>query len=124
VIDGFLNACEQALLVLIGGVLGAVAGAGMLSALVAMAPRELPRLDEIHLDLVVLSWTTLFSCACAFLFGIVPAIKASGVRGRELVARSGRGSTRSAPVLRQGVMLAEIASRASSSESPRRILRR
>jgi putative ABC transport system permease protein len=100
---------EQALLVLIGGVLGAVAGAGILSALVAMAPREMPRLDEIHLDLVVLSWTTLFSCACAFLFGIVPAIKASGVRGQELVARSGRGSTRSVPVLRQGLMLAEIA---------------
>ena len=100
---------EQALLVLIGGALGAVAGAGILSALVSMAPREMPRLDEIHLDLVVLSWTTLLSCACAFLFGIVPAIKASGVSGQKLVARSGRGSTRSAPVLRQGLMLAEIA---------------
>ena len=63
---------EQALLVLIGGVLGAVAGAAILTALVSVAPREMPRLDEIRLDLVVLSWTTLFSCACAFLFGIVP----------------------------------------------------
>ena len=99
---------EQALLVLIGGVLGAVAGAATLTALVSMAPPEMPRLDEIHLDLVVLSWTTLFSCACAFLFGIVPAIKASGVRG-QLLARSRRGSTRSGPALRQGLMLAEIA---------------
>jgi len=100
---------EQALLVLIGGVLGAVAGAAILSALVSLAPPEMPRLDEIHLDLVVLSWTTLFCCACAFIFGIVPAIKASGVSGQKLLARSGRGSTRRAPVVRQGLMLAEIA---------------
>jgi putative ABC transport system permease protein len=100
---------EQALLVFIGGVLGAVAGAAILTALVGLAPREMPRLDEIHLDFVVLSWTTALSCACAFLFGIVPAIKASGVRGQELVVRSGRGSPRSAPALRQALMLAEIA---------------
>jgi putative ABC transport system permease protein len=99
---------EQALLVLIGGVLGAVAGAAILTALVSLAPREMPRLDEIHLDLIVLSWTTLLSCGCAFLFGIVPAIKASGVSGQELVVRSGRGSTRSTPALRQALMLAEI----------------
>ncbi len=100
---------EQALLVLIGGPLGAMAGAGILAALVSVAPRDMPRLDEIRLDLVVLSWTTLFSCGCAFLFGILPAIKASGIRGQELVVRSGRGSTRSAPALRQALMLAEIA---------------
>ena len=69
----------------------------------------MPRLDEIRLDIVVLSWTTLFSCACAFLFGLVPAIKASGISGQELVVRSGRGSTRSASALRQALMLAEIA---------------
>ena len=100
---------EQALLVLIGGVLGAVAGAAILTALVSLAPRDMPRLDEIHLDLIVLSWTTLFGSACAFLFGIVPAIKAAGVSGQELVVRSGRGATRSAAALRQAVMLAEIA---------------
>jgi predicted permease len=100
---------EQALLVITGGVLGALAGAAILTALVSVAPRELPRLDEIRLDVVVLSWTTLLSCACAFLFGIVPAIKASGVTGQELVVRSGRGSTRPATALRQALMLAEIA---------------
>ena len=100
---------EQALLVITGGVLGALAGAAILTALVSLAPREMPRLDEIRLDVVVLSWTTLLSCACAFLSGIVPAIKASGVSGQELVVRSGRGSTRSAPALRQALMLAQIA---------------
>ena len=100
---------EQALLVVTGGVLGALAGAAILEALVSVAPREMPRLDEIGLDVWVLSATALFSCACAFLTGIVPAIRASGVSGQELVVRSGRGSTRSAPALRQALMLAEIA---------------
>ena len=100
---------EQALLVITGGVLGALAGAAILTALVSVAPREMPRLDEIRLDIVVLWWTTLFSCSCAFVFGIVPALKASGVSGQELVVRSGRGSTRSASSLRRGLMIAEIA---------------
>jgi predicted permease len=99
---------EQALLVFVGGALGAVVGAGMLAALVSIAPPEMPRLNEIRVDVVMLSWTTLVSGGCAFVFGIVPAIKASGVSG-QLVARSGRGSARSAPALRQGLMLAEIA---------------
>ena len=94
---------EQALLVVIGGVLGALAGAAILTGLVSMAPRDMPRLDEIRLDLVVLSWTTLLSCACAFVFGIVPALKASGIGGQELVVRSGRGSTRSASVTAPGL---------------------
>jgi putative ABC transport system permease protein len=100
---------EQALLVVTGGVLGALAGAAILTALVSVAPREMPRLDEIRLNVAVLSWTTLFSCACAFLFGILPAIRASGVSGQGLVVRSVRGATRSATAMRRALMLAEIA---------------
>jgi len=100
---------EQALLVVTGGVLGALAGAAILTALVSVAPREMPRLDEIRLNVAVLSWTTLFSCACAFLFGILPAIRASGVSGHGLVVRSVRGATRSSTAMRRALMLAEIA---------------
>jgi putative ABC transport system permease protein len=100
---------EQGLLVLIGGVLGALAGAALLTGLLSLAPREIPRLDEIRLDVVVLSWAALFSCACALVFGVVPALKASGISGQELVVRSGRGSTRSASSLRRALTIAEIA---------------
>ena len=100
---------EQALLVVIGGVLGALAGAAMLTGLLSVAPRDLPRLDEIRLDLVVLSWTTLVSCACAFVSGIVPALRASGVSGQGVVVRAGRGSTRSASSLGRGLIVAQIA---------------
>jgi putative ABC transport system permease protein len=100
---------EQALLVVTGGVLGAVAGAAILTGLVSLAPRDIPRLDEIRLDLAVLFWTTLVSCACAFLFGVLPALKASGIGGQAFVIRSGRGSTRAVSSLRRGLMIAEIA---------------
>ena len=82
---------EQALLVVTGSVLGALTGAGILAGFVSLAPRDLPRLDEIRLDLVVLGWTTLFSGACAFVFGVVPAVRAGGIGGQELVVRSSRG---------------------------------
>jgi putative ABC transport system permease protein len=100
---------EQALLVATGGVLGALAGAGILTGLVALAPRDMPRLDEIHLDVVVLGVAAVICCACAFACGIVPAVKASGVGGQELVIRSGRGSNRSTASLRRTLMIAEIA---------------
>lgn len=100
---------ELGLLIVTGGVLGTLAGGAILTGLISAAPRDAPRLDEIHLDVWVLSCATLFSCACAFVFGLVPALKASAVRGQELVVRSARGSIRSASSLRRALTIAEIA---------------
>ena len=88
---------EHALLIGTGGVLGALAGAAILAGLVSVAPPDTPRLDEIRLDVVVLSCTTLFSCACAFLFGVLPALKAGRRRPcRQCFGRAAArpGSTR------------------------------
>ena len=100
---------EHALLVGVGGVLGALAGAAILTGLVSVAPAETPRLDEIHLDLVVLSCTTLFSCACAFLFGVLPALRVPGSGGHATLLRSGRGSTRQHSRLRRSLLIGEVA---------------
>ena len=99
---------EHALLVAAGGVLGALAGAAILSGLVSLAPPDTPRLDEIRLDLAVLASTTLFSCACAFVFGVLPALKA-GALGQQTVPRSGRGSTRQNTLLRRSLLVGEVA---------------
>lgn len=100
---------EHALLVGAGGVLGALAGAAILTSLVSIAPPDTPRLDEIRLDVVVLSCTTLFSCACAFLFGLLPALRASGAGGHTTVLRSGRGATRQNSLLRRSLLIGEVA---------------
>ena len=99
---------EHGLLVGAGGVLGAVAGAAILSALVGVAPPDTPRLDEIRLDFVVLSVTALFSCACALLFGVLPALTISA-GNHDMVLRSGRGSTRQNSRLRRGLLIGEVA---------------
>ena len=100
---------EQALLVGIGGLIAVPAGAALLNVLLGLAPRDLPRLDEIRLDRSLLTYTALASCVCAFVCGIVPAFKASGITGQSLVIRAGRGSTRSASSLRRTLMMAEVA---------------
>ena len=100
---------EHALLVGLGGLLGVLAGATIFKGLITLAPRDLPRLDEIHLDVVALTWITLFSCAFAFVFGIVPALKASVIGGQGLLVRARDGSTRWAAVLRRGLLTAELA---------------
>src|SRR6185503_13650358 len=59
------------------------AGAGLLFAelalgiLKAIAPANLPRLDEVTIDGFVLGFTTLATVASAALFGLVPALRAS-----------------------------------------------
>ena len=72
---------EQALLVVIGGVLGALAGAAILTGLVSVAPRRhaTSRRDSSGPRRAVVD--DAGCCACAFLFGVVPALKASGHRG-------------------------------------------
>jgi putative ABC transport system permease protein len=100
---------EHGLLIGIGGVLGAAAGAAILNGLVSVAPPDTPRLNEIRLDTVVLLCTTLFSCACAFLFGVLPALRASSADGHETVWRSGRGSTRRNSLLRRSLLIGEVA---------------
>ena len=100
---------EHALLIGAGGVLGAVAGAAILAGLVSVAPADTPRLDEIRLDVVVLSCTALLSCACAFLFGVLPALKATAGGDHETVLRSGRGSTRQHSLLRRSLLIGEVA---------------
>ena len=100
---------EHALLVGTGGVLGALAGGAILAGLVSAAPPDTPRLDEIRLDLVVLFGTTLFSCVCAFLFGVLPALRASSASGQGMVLRSGRGSTRQHSLLRRALLIGEVA---------------
>jgi putative ABC transport system permease protein len=100
---------EQGVLVTLGGVFGAVAGALILRGLIAVAPRDLPRLDEIHLDFALMSGITILSCVIAFVFGVVPVLRMSGAADQGLIVRSGRGTTRSGSWLRSWLMIGEVA---------------
>jgi len=68
---------ESVLLSIVGGVLGFVLAAWSLSAIPKITAFDLPRAGEVHLDWVVLAFSTALSIATGILFGLAPAIGAS-----------------------------------------------
>jgi putative ABC transport system permease protein len=86
---------ESLVLSVIGGTAGVLLGWRGTSLLVALAPKELPRFDEIGMDATVLAFGVGVSLATGLLFGILPAIRAS----RLPVRAATRGGLRSLLVI-------------------------
>jgi predicted permease len=68
---------ESLLLSCAGGGLGLALVASIIQALTAVAPRNIARLDEVHIDLAVLLFTAALSLTTGVLFGLAPAIRIS-----------------------------------------------
>lgn len=65
---------ESGLLAVVGGLAGVgVASAGV-DGVLALAPRSIPRLDEVALDPVTLVFAGLLVAVSTFLFGLAPAL--------------------------------------------------
>ena len=69
---------ESSLLALGGGVLGTAVAVALTRALVALAPPELPRLEEIALDGLSLGIAAGVGAAAVLLCGLLPALWTSG----------------------------------------------
>jgi len=81
---------ESALLAGLGTVIGiALAWAGI-RELTAIAPANLPRLDSIRIDPIVLFFAALAGATSAVVFGVIPALRASRPNVIELL-RGTRG---------------------------------
>jgi predicted permease len=102
---------ESILIALIGGAAGAMLAFPTVKVLVAMAPKELPRTSEIHLNLWVLGFAAGISIATAVASAMVPAMRAAKVDPVEaLKCDASRGMTRhGAGRLRDGLVIAEVA---------------
>ena len=68
---------ENLLLGIVGATLGVGLALAATSAIVAFAPRELPRLEEIRVSVPVLCFALAIGVATAILFGIGPALIAA-----------------------------------------------
>lgn len=68
---------ESLVIGLLGGLVGVVLAWGGVALLRNAGPADLPRVDEIALDIRALAFTALLSVATAVLFGIAPALQAS-----------------------------------------------
>ena len=71
---------ESSLLGLLGGALGVMLAAWGLDVLVALVPQEVPRLQDVRIDLPVLGFALLVTLLASVLAGAAPALHATGRR--------------------------------------------
>lgn len=84
---------ESVVLALCGGIAGVILARWGLDALLALAPPNLPRITEIHLDSGVLLFSLALSIVTGLLFGIAPAWLAARADVNEALKQGTRGST-------------------------------
>src|SRR5215467_1347450 len=102
---------ESMVIALIGGGFGLALAEVGLGSLIAMAPFDLPRLNDIHLDGRVFGFALLISVLTGSFAGLAPAIFATNIElNQVLKAAEGRATTGgSRAKLRQGLVIGEFA---------------
>ncbi|HEY3934339.1 MAG TPA: ADOP family duplicated permease [Gemmatimonadales bacterium] len=84
---------EGLVLGLIGGALGTACAALGLKGLLALAPQDIPRLDQVHVDLRVLALGLLLSAAAGLLTALVPALRVGRGDPQESLKAGSRATT-------------------------------
>lgn len=101
---------ESGLLAFAGGALGIVLASAGVSLLLGLQPADLPRIEEVGLDGVVLAFTVLAATGAALLFGILPAVQGSRVDLVDaLKERGSAGSGVARKLIRNGIVVVEVA---------------
>lgn len=100
---------EATLLALLGG----AAGLGMAYAgtrvLIALAPGDIPRLDEVALSAPVLLFTLGVTCVTAILTGLAPALQTAGPRALDALRSGTRRTDAGRARVREWLIGAEVA---------------
>ena len=102
---------ESAVLALVSGVGGVIIARWGVMALLAFAPPDLPRLDEVTVDVIALAFALGISVLASFIFGLAPAWHVSRVDLADGLRQSGKGSALGARSgwARKAFVVAEIA---------------
>ncbi len=101
---------ESAMIAVAAGAAGLTLAQWGVDALVRLAPQNLPRLAEVHVDGRVLVFTLAVSLAASLLFGLAPALQASRVDLNDTLKQGGRGTIGAhGGRLRGALVVAEIA---------------
>jgi len=83
---------ESVVLSVSGGGLGLLLAGALLRTLMGLAPADLPRAGEVHLDVRVLIWTSAICLIASTLFGILPAFLSTRPQPAEALKLGGRGA--------------------------------
>jgi putative ABC transport system permease protein len=100
---------ESMLLGLSGGLAGLLLGSWGVDALLALRPEDLPRAENIHLDLQVLAFTLGLSLLTGLVFGILPAWQATRVEGKAALTPTGHRIIPNRSRLRDTLVVSELA---------------
>jgi putative ABC transport system permease protein len=93
---------------------GAIVGVGVawlgVRGLIAIAPEDVPRLDQVGVDVRVVLFTAAITIATGLLFGITPAVRGIRDDSSDSLREGGRTSGHGASALaRRGLVVAEVA---------------
>ena len=97
---------EGIVLALLGSLAGLALAYGGLRLLVAFHPTNLPRLDEVGIDVRVLFFTLLLSLLTGVLFSLIPALQSLRTEATAQLKESSRGSVGPRHARAQGIFVA------------------
>jgi putative ABC transport system permease protein len=102
---------EGLMLAVVGGAAGLLLARWGIQALVALAPPDLPRLDEVTADGAVLGVAAITTLATGMLVGLLPALTASRVSPQAALQDNARGAvgSRFRHRTRAALVVAEVA---------------
>ena len=103
-------ATESIVLSASGAAVGLLLASISLSALRTLNPGNLPRIEDIRLDAIVLAFAVGISAVTALIFGFAPALRTAGLDlNRTLRANASLAPTRAELKLRSILVVAEVA---------------
>jgi predicted permease len=102
---------ESMLLSLIGGAAGIATAVGTLGFILRFVPSNVPRLNEVRIDWLVLAFALLISILTGLVFGLAPALHSAKVALSSAIREGGRGSGYSTKTgrLRDVLIVSELA---------------
>ena len=100
---------ESVLLGVVGGIVGLALAWGGVRLLVAFGPVNLPRLNEVRIDAVVVLFTAGLSLLAALAFGAIPLLRLAPITATLHDSGRGQTATRGQHRARQILMTAQVA---------------
>lgn len=100
---------ESLLLALLSAVIGVLFATWGLKLIKFYGAEQLPRLDEVQIDLPVLIFTVVVSILTAVIFTLLPALKASRPDINEVLKAGAKSATSSSSLWRDSLVVAEVA---------------
>lgn len=101
---------ESVLLSAIGGLAGLLLSFWLIDVLVAIVPKDAPRIDQVGIDYRVLAFAFGISAVTGIIFGLAPALQASKLDVSAALKEGGRtGETHRRTSARSLLLIAEVA---------------